>query len=53
MIFCMDGWMYVALTGGHILGLISTKLDMMDGCRKGMVTVSWRRGSVITAVTVG
>ena len=61
MIFRMDVWMYgcmdvcmdVALTGGHILGRISTKLGMMDGCRMGMVTVSGRHGPVITAVTVG
>ena len=49
----MDGCMYVAFTGGYILGRISTKLDMMDGCRKGMVTVSGCHGPVITAVTVG
>ena len=54
--YCHDisyGCMYVALTGGHILGRISTKLGMMDGCRMGMVTVSGRHGPVITAVTVG
>ena len=45
--------LYVALTGGHILGQISTKLGMMDGCRVGMVTVSGPHGPVITAVTVG
>ena len=50
---CMYGCMDVALTGGHILGRISTKLGMMDGCRMGMVTVSGRHGPVITAVTVG
>ena len=53
MIFRMDVCMDVALTGGHILGRISTKLGMMDGCRMGMVTVSGRHGPVITAVTVG
>ena len=54
--YCHDisyGCMDVALTGGHILGQISTKLGMMDGCRMGMVTVSGRHGPVITAVTVG
>ena len=45
--------MDVALTGGHILGQISTKLCMMVGGRMGMVTVSGRHGPVITAVTVG
>ena len=53
MIFCMDVCMYVALTGGHILGRISTKLSMMDGSRVRIVTVSGRHGPVITAVTVG
>ena len=47
MIFRMDGCMDVALTGGHILGRISTKLGIMDGCRMGMVTVSGRHGPVI------
>ena len=50
---CMYGCMDVALTGGHILGRISTKLGMMEGGRMGMVTVSGRHGPVITAVTVG
>ena len=45
--------MYVALTGGNILGWISIKLGMMDGCRMGMVTISGRHSPVITAVTVG
>ena len=49
MYVCMD----VALTGGHILGRISTKFGMMDGGRMGMVTVSGHHGPVITAVTVG
>ena len=53
MIFRMDVCMDVALTGGHILGRISTKLGVMGGCRKGMVTVSGCHGPVITAVTVG
>ena len=46
---CVD----VALTGGHILGLISTKLGMMDGCGIETVTVTLCHGPVITAVPVG
>ena len=53
MILCMDVCRDVTLTGGHILGWISTKLGMMDGCRMVMVTVSGRHGPLITAVTVG
>ena len=53
MIFCMDGCMDVSFTRDHILGRISTKLGMMDGCRMAMVTASGRHGPVITAVTVG
>ena len=49
----MDGWMDVSFTRGHILGRISTKLGMMDGCRMAMVTASGRHSPVITAVTVG
>ena len=61
MIFRMDVWMYVwmyvwmdvSFTRDHILGRISTKLGMMDGCRMAMVTASGRHGPLITAVTVG
>ena len=53
MIFRMDVYMDVALTRDHILGRISTKLGMMDGCRMAMVTASGFHGPVITAVTVG
>ena len=56
MIFRMDGWMYVCGIDWRphlILGRISTKLGVMGGCRKGMVTASGCHGPVITAVTVG
>ena len=53
MILCMDVCRDVTLTGGHILGRISTKLSVMDVGRMGMVTVSGRQSPVITAVTVG
>ena len=44
--------MYVALTGGHVLGRISTKLDMMNGHGSLTMPIDGRHGLVITAVTV-
>ena len=48
MIFRMDVCMYVALTGDHILGRISTKFGIADGCGMGIMTVCRYHGPVIT-----